>query len=537
MQLQQQEKRTKADYSKLVNAELALIKQKAKSDWLQLSDTNSSFFHSRIKERRTSCKITSIFSDEGNLITDEIGVQEELLKFYNEILGTSESVRPIDENITSAGPIISPDQVATLCAPVTNKKIQEAIFSIPSSKSPGPDEFTSGFYKATWHIVGREVCFAVKDFFIHTELLKEINTIMLTLVPKVSCPRVVGDYKPIVCCNIIYKAISKIITSRLQSVMGNLVDIAQGTFIQDRVIVDNVLVCQGLIRDYHKPTGSPRCLIKLDLKKAYDMLDWLFIEAVLKGLQFAQQFIEWIMICIRTPKFSLLMNGSPDGFFANKRGIRKGDPMSPYNFVLSIEYLSRSLRKLEDCAEFSYHLAFADDLMFFFKADIKSPLLMKKYLEDFSVVSGLKVNYQKSHVFFGAFLDGLKQTLLEQLGFVEGKLPMKYLGVPLIPSKLSISACAPIVEKVQNKLSKWSSKTLTYSRRLQLISSVIFHYQVYWSQIFLFPKVVMKQVEALCRTFLWSGQVERRAMALVAWSDVCNPRQEGGLAIKQLTAE
>lgn len=371
--------------------------------------------------------MTSIFNAASELVRDEKEVQEEFLRFCDEILGTSEPIKPIDPDIISNGPVLTQEQGDALYMPVTNLEIRDAIFYIPSSKSPGPDGFTSGLYKATWHIIGDEVCSFIKDFFLHYKLLRENNTTMITLVPKITCPKVVGDYRPIACCNIIYKAITKIITLRLQTVMGDLVDIAQGAFIKDRAIVDNVLVCQGLVRDYNKPTGPSRCLMKLDLKKAYDMLNWQFIEDVLRRLQFPQKFIDWVMICIKTPKFSLLINGSPVGFFASKRGVRQGDPMSPYIFVLAIEYLSRSLKKLKDCPDFAFHpkcrsiqlihLAFADDLIMVCKADLKSPLLLKKYYDDFSEVSGLRINNQKSHIFLGAAPPRIKHVLLNQLGF------------------------------------------------------------------------------------------------------------------------
>lgn len=155
------------------------------------------------------------------------------------------------------------------------------------------------------------MCDAVKDFFVSVKLLKSVNATFVSLVPKVACPRIVGDYRPIACCNILYKAITKIITSRLQCAMGNLVNEVQGAFIQDKSIADNVLICQGLVRGCHKDSGAPRCLMKLDLRKAYDTLNWNFIEAVLTGLKFPRQFIQCMMVCISTPKFSLMINGSP----------------------------------------------------------------------------------------------------------------------------------------------------------------------------------------------------------------------------------
>lgn len=135
---------------------------------------------------------------------------------------------------------------------------------------------------------------------------------------------------------------------------------------------------------------------------------------------------------------------------------------------------------------------------------------------------------------FASVESEIQQRLLQQLGFTQGVLPVRYLGVPLIASKLSITDCNPIIEKVKKKLEKWSVKTLTYAGRLQLISSVIFHYQTYWSMIFVLPKTVLNHIEAMCRKFMWSGKLEKNAIALVAWNKVCVPKEEGGLALKQL---
>lgn len=180
-------------------------------------------------------------------------------------------------------------------------------FSLFLDKSPWPDGFTTGFYREAWHIIKMDVYNAVKDFFKHGKLLKEINATMITLVPKVDCPKTVGDYRPIACCNITYKIISKIITVRMQKVMNYLIDEAQGAFIKDRSIVDNVLVCQSIARGYQRRDGTPRCLMKLDLRKAYDTLNWKFIEAMLVNLNFPASFVQKIMVCVTTPRFSLMI--------------------------------------------------------------------------------------------------------------------------------------------------------------------------------------------------------------------------------------
>lgn len=189
---------------------------------------------------------------------------------------------------------------------------------------------------------------------------------------------------------------------RMQKVLGYLINDAQGGFIKNKSIVDNGLVCQSIVRGYSGAEGSSRCLIKMDLRKAYDTLSWEFIEAMLTKLNFLADFIQRIMVCVSSPRFSLMINGGTVGYFPSKRGVRQGDLISPYFFVLGIEYLFRNLFGLSQNPSFKYHpkcksilldhLAFADDLMLVSKADYNSPLLLKKCFDEFYVVSGLSAN-------------------------------------------------------------------------------------------------------------------------------------------------
>lgn len=169
------------------------------------------------------------------------------------------------------------------------------------------------------------------------------------------------------------------------------------------------MVCQGLVRGYTRGNGAPRCKIKMDIMKAYDTIEWDFIKEVLQGLNFPEMFINWIMICVTTAKFSLFFNCSPLGFFSNNRGIRQGDPISPYLFVLCLEYFSRLMKQLRYVNGFRYHakckaidlthLCFADDMIIVFYADKESVLAIKETVDSFSASSGLCVSLQKTHVF------------------------------------------------------------------------------------------------------------------------------------------
>ncbi|GLU17268.1 hypothetical protein SLE2022_336490 [Rubroshorea leprosula] len=140
----------------------------------------------------------------------------------------------------------------------------------------------------------------------------------------------------------------------------------------------------------------------------------------------------------------------------------------------------------------------------------------------------------KSQVFFSGVREGQKVALIQELGFAEGQLPLRYLGLPLISKKLSPGACQPIIDKIHQRIGSWAMKFLSYAGRVQLVNSVLFHIQVFWSGALLIPKKVLKLIDAACRNFIWCGKWNYNAMSLVAWDDVCVPRKEGGLGVKQL---
>lgn len=321
-----------------------------------------------------------------------------------------------------------------------------------------------------------DVTNAILDFFTSGKSLRQINAINICLIPKVACPNTPSEFRPIACCNVIYKAITKIMANRLQLVLPEIVSQNHSAFVKGRSIMSNVLICQDLVRGYNRSTGVPKCPMKIDLRKAYDSLDWSFIQQALRYLGFPQAFIHWTMICISTAKYSVVMNGSSFGYFKGQKGIRQGDPISPYIFVLCMEILTRMLTTATEDSNFRSHancktmklnhLLFADDLMLFAYADEYSPTLLKNKLDKFSSMSGLHINNSKSQIFLANASIGVQTFLLNSLGFQKGRLPVKYLGVPLIASRLSIADCMPIIDKVKQRIASWTNRYLSFAGRV-----------------------------------------------------------------------
>lgn len=143
----------------------------------------------------------------------------------------------------------------------------------------------------------------------------------------------------------------------------------------------------------------------------------------------------------------------------------------------------------------------------------------------------LQANLSKSALYIARVKQDIKAWILDTLGFTEGTFPFKYLGIPLDTKKLSVGHFYPIIERITERVTCWSAKLLSYAGRSQLIKSVIFGIQTYWSQVFILPKKVLKAIEQICRTFLWTGSVNLSRKALVAWDSVCRPFSAGGLNI------
>ncbi|KAM1790113.1 hypothetical protein ACFX14_034102 [Malus domestica] len=224
-----------------------------------------------------------------------------------------------------------------LCCEVTRDEIKDVCFSMNPNKAPGPNGFNGMFFQKSLAVISGDIICAVEEFFFSSgKLLKEFNTTIITLVPKVPNPSPMSDFRPISCCNTMYKIISMVLANRLKSILPHIISKSQTTFVHVRRIGDNILFVQELLRNHHRDKGSPRFALKVDLMKAYDMVEWDFILSSLAAFNFPPVMINWILCCISSPKFSIYVNGELTRFSASNRGLRQGDPLSPYLFVIAM---------------------------------------------------------------------------------------------------------------------------------------------------------------------------------------------------------
>lgn len=249
------------------------------------------------------------------------------------------------------------------------------------------------------------------------------------------------------------------------------------------------------------------------------------------------------MICVTTASYSINVNGDLHGFFRGKRGLRQGDPLSPYLFTLVMEVLTLILdRNVGNSNSFIFHpkcekiglinLCIADDLILFCYGNVCSASVIMDSLLEFTNVSGLAPSLSKSTGSFANVPTNVKQETMEIMPFEEGQFPVRYLGVPLISTRLVHKDCRVLVEKVKNRLGDRRNKSLLFAGRLQLIISVLFAMHIYWSSVFILPESITTDIEKLLRGYLWCNGEMKKGKAKVAWEDLCVPRDECGLGLE-----
>lgn len=307
---------------------------------------------------------------------------------------------------------------------------------------------------------------------------------------------------------------------------------------------ENVLLAVELIRKYESPTCGKSSMLKIDIRKAFDTICWDFVIKVLQAQGFPPIFVTWIRECISTPRFSVAINGELAGFFPGKKGLRQGDAISPYLFIMVMEVLSKLLEKAVEDGAFRVHpncltprvthLLFADDLLVFTDGSRFSISGVKDVMAGFKSWTGLDMNAEKSEIFFGGYTD-LQATVISDItGFKRGSFPTRYLGLPLSPKKISYATLQPFLERISTKLNSWTVKTLSFAGKITLVSSVIYGMVNFWSSVFSLPKRFYATVDSMCASFLWKNRTTSASGARVSWEDICKPKNEGGLGIRRL---
>ena len=304
-----------------------------------------------------------------------------------------------------------------------------------------------------------------REFFEHNQFVKSLNATFLVLIPKGSFVEDLKDLRPISLVGSLYKILSKVLANRITRVMGLIISQSQNAFVEGRQILDAVLIANEVV-DSILRRKKKGILCKLDIEKAYDHIRWDFLLQMLERIGFGSKWISWINRCISTASFFILFNGSPTGFFRSSRGLRQGDPLSPYLFVIGMEALSCLLKRVVE-GNFIFgcrfwgrdggdivisHLLYADDTILFCKANSEQLMYLRWTLMWFEAFSGLKINLNKSVIIPLGRVDNM-EVLASELGYGVGSLPTTYLGLPLGAPHRAMEVWDSIEERFKRRLS------------------------------------------------------------------------------------
>jgi hypothetical protein len=415
-------------------------RQKSRVRWLKERDKCTKFFHQVASANRMNNTIESLIVD-GSPTSDPDSIGEHVVNYYESLFTEPLSWRPRLDNLEFDR--LNGEEAASLENPFEEREVREVIKGMNRDKAPGPDGFSMAFFQDCWEVVKGDFLAVFEEFHARGKFVKSINSKFISLIPKIQGAKEVKDFRPISLVGGVYKIISKVLANRMRKVMCKIISKPQNAFVKGRQILDSVLIANECL-DSKIKSEEPGVLCKLDMENAYDHVDWSFLLYLLRRCGLGEKWCLWIQHFISSVRFSVLIIGVPSGFFGCSRGVRQGDPLSPFLFVLVMEAFSRMLGAFTErglISGFSVgssgqvrvnvsHLLFADDTLVFCGANSSQIRHLGALLVCFEAAAGLKVNLSKSILIPVGNVENVGQ-LAGLLGCGFGEVPLKYLGLLL----------------------------------------------------------------------------------------------------------
>ncbi|GJW76393.1 RNA-directed DNA polymerase, eukaryota [Tanacetum coccineum] len=462
--------------------------QKAKIKWGIEAGENSKFFHATVNQKRRYLSIHWI-KHEGQWLSEPYKIKDAFYSFLN--LNFKE----------------------WMC----ETEIRDAIWDCGSDKSPGLDGFTFAFYKKFWDTLKEDVVGFDQELFSTGTLPRGCNALFIALIPKVPNPMVISDFCPISLIRAQYKIIAKVLANRLAQVIDSVIGQEQFAFIKNRQILDGPLMVSEAIQ-WCKRKKTKLIVFKIDFEKAFDSISWDFLLQVMRFLGFNDTWIKWISGCLFSATSSILINGSPTHEFNINRGLRQGDPLSPFLFIIAMEGLHVALEDV--IAAGLYRCLKANGRV------ITSQVWFLSW--------NVSIGYLASKL----TITNLISLVLEFLSLITGcnamQTPFSYLGLPIDCNMANVKSWDPIVDKFSKRLSKWKSSMLSIGGRDTLISSVLGSIGTYYLSLFSMPITVSKKLESIRSHFFWGSDDSSKRITWISWNLVLASKGNGGLGIGSL---
>lgn len=522
-------------------------KQRAKLFWLREGDENTRFFHSSASARKKANHIHHLLDETGAKIEDNEGMGNIVKDYFKNIFTRADTGRVLDRG--NSPRVITEDQNKHLMEEMTFEEFTVAINQMHPDKSSGPDGLNPAFYQNFWKTMGMEIYHCCKKWLQGDPFPADLNSTNVVLIPKIDNAVTMKDFRPIALCNVLYKIMAKVLANRIKEVLPGVIAENQSAFVAGRNITDNFLVAFEIIHHMRNKKGGQEgeIALKLDVSKAYDRVDWSYLQQRMRSMGFCEGWIRWMMRCVTTVIYEFCFNGMTVGPIIPGRGLRQGDPLSPYLFLMCVEGLSNNLDRAAERGEITgcrisatapevTHLLFADDSFLFFKAQVNEVLKIKTILEEYAIQSGQAINFQKSGIFYSSNVRRDKQLeFSELLGVYNDITKSNYLGLPAMIGRSKKRTFGFIKERVSRRLQTWSAKPISRAGKTVLLKNAAQSIPSYCMMCFLLPKGLCQDIEKMFNTYWWkSGKDLRRGIYWHSWEAMSMTKGRGGLGFRSL---
>ena len=458
--------------------------------------------------------ISKLKVDHDKIVSDPKEILKQQKMFYEKLYTSSSTNLSYEEGnrlknifLTSDIPKLSDIDKMGCEGLLTTTECGEALKEFKNNKSPGTDGFTAEFYKFFWGQIKEIVIQSLNYAYSTGDLSIEQKRGIISLIPKKDKDRMLlKNWRPITLLNVDYKIAAKTLAKRLQNYLPSLINSDQTGYIKGRLIGENIRLISDIIT-LTDLKNIPGLLLLIDFEKAFDSIEWNYIDLALKSFNFGPNYRKWVKTLYCSGTSCVTNNGYASEFFNLQRSVRQGCPLAPFLFVLVVELMAIAIRNNPNIKGIKVDRSeiklaqLADDTTCFLQDDLSGQHLIN-LLKDFSKLSGLKCNLDKTEAIW---VGSNKGRAPGRLNVKWSRGPFKTLGVTfaLNEKEMPVLNIVPKIEKIKNIFSLWNKRSITIIGRIQIVKSLALSQLTYTATSLHYPKDICHMIQSLIRSFVW----------------------------------
>ena len=495
---------------------------RSRARWLEQGEKSTKYFFNLEKSNFTRKHIRKLRLENNDLITESNEILSEASKFYEQLYKTSNVEEDNDgiflnDNI----PKLTQENMISCEKEITENECYKALQTFTNNKSPGNDGLSKEFYLKFW----RELSQPLMECYVHSQRegmlsVSQRQAIIVLIDKKDKDRQYLTNWRPISLLNLDYKLLTKILANRIKPVLSSIISPNQTGYVQDRSILDSIRLIQDLI--YHQDiTQRPGILLMIDFQKAFDSLEWKFLLKALKQFNFGPNFIKWVEILYNDIRSCILNNGKPSNYFKLHRGVRQGDPLSPYLFIIALETLACAIRINNNIKGITVNFhefkltQYADDLTLTLN-DASSARESLNLIKQFGKYSGLKINIDKTEAMLIGSLRTLDFKINIGLNVKITNEPIRLLGVYISknPREIIMKNFETKIEALLRQLHWWKARDLSLTGKILIVKSLALSKFHFISSVVRIPSEIINRVNSIMYEFIWGGRTDRVRRAI-----------------------